>query len=88
MANRLPVVATKVGGIPELVLNGETGLLVEPDNPPELAGALSQLLDSRELRHRLGHEGRRRIESHFTLGRKLDETESLYRDLLGTNHNT
>jgi len=87
MANRLPVVATKVGGIPELVVNGETGLLVEPDNPPELAGALSQLFNSRELRHRLGHEGRRRIESHFTLERKLDETESLYRTLLGTNHN-
>jgi glycosyltransferase involved in cell wall biosynthesis len=86
MANRLPVVATNVGGIPELVVNGQTGLLVEPDNPPQLAGALSRLLDSRELRRQLGHEGRRRIESHFTLDRKLDETESLYRRLLGTNH--
>jgi len=86
MANRLPVVATNVGGIPELVINGETGLLVEPDNPSELAGALSRLLDSRELRSQLGQEGRRRIEAHFTLQQKLDQTETLYAQLLGSNH--
>ncbi|HXK59606.1 MAG TPA: glycosyltransferase family 4 protein [Acidobacteriota bacterium] len=86
MANSLPVVATNVGGIPELVVDGETGILVEPDNPSELAAALSRLLASRELRRRLGQQGRRRIERHFTLQRKLDQTERLYRSLLASNH--
>jgi L-malate glycosyltransferase len=82
MANRLPVVATKVGGIPELVKDGETGLLVQPDQPEQLAGALSHLLDSADLRHRFGQKGRRRIEERFTLSRKLDETERFYVQLL------
>jgi glycosyltransferase involved in cell wall biosynthesis len=86
MANSLPVVATSVGGIPELVVDGETGLLVRPDDPGELAVALSRLIGSPELRRRLGQEGRRRIESYFTLERKLDETEKLYLKLLGSNH--
>jgi L-malate glycosyltransferase len=86
MANRLPVVATKVGGIPELVLDGQTGLLVQPDQPEQLASALSHLLDSADLRRRFGREGRRRIEERFTLSRKLDETEKFYVKLLRTNH--
>lgn len=85
MANRLPVVATSVGGIPELVVNGETGLLVRPDDPADLAVALQRLLGSEQLRHRLGEQGRRRIETHFTLQRKLDETEKLYLKLLRPN---
>ena len=82
MANSLPVVATRVGGIPELVINGQTGLLVEPNDSEELARALAELLASDELRRLYGTEGRRRVEAHFTISRKLDETERFYSTLL------
>jgi glycosyltransferase involved in cell wall biosynthesis len=84
MGNSLPVVATGVGGIPELVAEGETGLLVIPNRPLELASALARLLSSPELRKRMGAAGRRRIETHFTLQRKLNQTEALYARLLAT----
>ena len=82
MANSLPVVATNVGGTPELVVDGETGLLVPPQEPSRLATALLKLLESEEVRVGMGVAGRRRVEQHFTLKRKLDETETLYRELL------
>jgi glycosyltransferase involved in cell wall biosynthesis len=82
MANRLPVLATEVGGIPELVINGETGLLVPPGDSARLTGALARLLSSAEERTRLGLAGRRRIEEHFTLAKKISRTEELYLELL------
>ena len=65
MAAGLPVVASRVGGIPEAVVDGETGLLVAPGDPEELAAALARLLDDPELRERLGAAGRSRVEKHF-----------------------
>ena len=82
MSNRLPVVATSVGGIPELVIDGETGLLVPPRDPERLARALQELLDSPELRKRMGESGRGRVEAHFTLERKIRNFERLYLELL------
>lgn len=82
MAGRLPVVATTAGGIPELVVDGQTGFLVPPQEPEPLYEALRRLLSSRELRRRMGEAGRRRIEDLFTLERKLDASEALYWELL------
>ena len=82
MASRLPVVATLVGGIPELVVDGETGVLVPPNDSQQLSGALTKLLESTELRERMGHAGWERVRDHFTLERKLDQTERLYIELL------
>ncbi len=82
MANSLPVVATRVGGIPELVISGQTGLLVEANDSEALAQALAELLSSADLRRLYGAEGRRRVEAHFTISRKLDETERFYSTLL------
>jgi glycosyltransferase involved in cell wall biosynthesis len=65
MAAGLPVVASRVGGIPELVVDGETGLLVPPGDPVGLADAIARLLDDRRLRERLGAAGRSRVEQHF-----------------------
>jgi glycosyltransferase involved in cell wall biosynthesis len=82
MAARLPVVATSVGGIPELVQDGVTGRLVAPNDPHQLAAALENLLKDGVLRERMGRLGRRRVESHFTLQRKLKATERAYEKLL------
>jgi glycosyltransferase involved in cell wall biosynthesis len=66
MAAGLPVVGTRVGGIPELVVNGETGFVVEPEDPPALAEALDSLAGNPELRRKLGDAGRRRGLEHFS----------------------
>jgi glycosyltransferase involved in cell wall biosynthesis len=66
MACGLPVVASKVGGIPEIFCNGEAGFLVEPNNPQELATAIERLLDSVELRTRMGIAARTIVEERFT----------------------
>ena len=82
MAIPLPVVATNVGGIPELVVDGETGFLTPAGDPEALAANLRLLLLSAELRAKMRCSGRLRVEHHFTLKKKLDETEQLYRRLL------
>jgi glycosyltransferase involved in cell wall biosynthesis len=65
MAMGLPVVSTDLSGIPEAVLHGTTGLLVEPKDPDALADALGKLLDDEELCGRMGLEGRRRVVETF-----------------------
>jgi len=67
MAAGRPVVATPVGGTPEVVSDGETGLLVPPRDPQALAAALRRVLEDRGLAERLAAAGRRRVEEHFTL---------------------
>jgi glycosyltransferase involved in cell wall biosynthesis len=67
MACGVALVATTGGALPEVVgTDGETGLLVSPDDPSALAGAISRLLDDPELRARLGAAGRERVMSRFT----------------------
>jgi glycosyltransferase involved in cell wall biosynthesis len=77
MATSLPIVATAVGGIPELVKNGENGLLVAPGDPAALARAIQQLVENPEESRRMGERGRDRMEAQFTLERKIRETEQL-----------
>ena len=67
MAAALPVVASSVGGVPEAVEDGETGLLVPPRDPVRLAAALERLLVEPALRRRLGANGRERVREHFGL---------------------
>jgi glycosyltransferase involved in cell wall biosynthesis len=67
MAHGRPVVATPVGGTPEVVADGETGLLVPPRDPAALAAALRRVLDDEALARRLGETARRRVEEQFTL---------------------
>jgi glycosyltransferase involved in cell wall biosynthesis len=76
MAAGLPVVATRVGGIPEAVTDGETGILVPPFVPPTLAQALSELAGDPERRARLGEAGRQRARLF-----SADRTEALTREL-------
>ena len=83
MAMGRAVVATAVGGIPDIVLAGETGLLVEPAHPAALAGAVSALLADPARAVRLGAAGRARAESTFSLGAHVDAVERLYEEVLG-----
>jgi glycosyltransferase involved in cell wall biosynthesis len=79
MAAGLPVVATGVGGVPELVVDGETGLLVRPGDPAALAAALRRLLEDPELRRKLGAAGRARVGTHFTLDSFHEAHVAVYR---------
>jgi glycosyltransferase involved in cell wall biosynthesis len=78
---RRPVVATRVGGIPEVVLDGKTGLLVPPDDPAALAAAVSHLVDDAALRTTLGLAGRARAERVFSAERMAAEFQSEYERL-------
>ncbi len=71
MASARPVVSTRLAGIPELVVDGQTGMLVAPGDSTALAQALEQLLRDPELRLRFGHAGRGRIEQHFRIERTV-----------------
>ncbi|MGH9087405.1 MAG: glycosyltransferase family 4 protein [Acidimicrobiales bacterium] len=84
MACGIPVVATSGGALPEVVgRSGETGLLVHPDDPGALAGAIAQLLDDAALRERLGAAGRRRVMDRFTWQVTAEGTAACYAALLG-----
>jgi glycosyltransferase involved in cell wall biosynthesis len=82
MAAGKPVVATAVGGVPELVIDGETGVLVEPRRPEKLASAILSLLRRPERAQELGERGRRRAAAHFDVRHMLAGIEEVYADLL------
>jgi starch synthase len=72
MAAGKAVVATKVGGVPEVVVDGVTGILVPPEDPRALAGAIVTLLKNPEQRERMGEAGRQRVIRDFTWARYVD----------------
>ncbi len=80
-AHGKPVVACRVGGIPEVVVDGETGILVPGESPSALSDALKQL-SSAALRRKMGHAARRRWEGHFTAAGMARELEAVYRSVL------
>jgi glycosyltransferase involved in cell wall biosynthesis len=82
MAAGLPVVATAVGGTPEVVVDGVTGLLVPPRDPVALAEAITRLLHDPDLRRQMGQAGRERVKERFTVERMVSRTEALYRELI------
>ena len=82
MAAGLPVVAFAIGGAKESVVDEETGLLVESGNVVALAQAIERLLDSPELRLRMGEKARERVERHFTWDRHVDTLLGIYETML------
>jgi glycosyltransferase involved in cell wall biosynthesis len=84
MAAGLPVVATNSGNLPELVIDGETGLLIEHQDRPALARQTRHLLDDADLRRRLGEAGRRRALEAFSTGAVSKKYANLYRELAET----
>jgi len=82
MAMGKPVISTKVGGIPEVVLDGVTGILVPPGDPRDLARAIMRLLNDTQLGESFGKEGRRRVERHFTLQAHAQRIQEIYGEIL------
>jgi glycosyltransferase involved in cell wall biosynthesis len=82
MANGCPTVYTRLGSGPELITDGEDGLLVDPARPAEIATALLRLLQDAELARRLGEAGRARILGAFTLEKLLPANEAFYADVV------
>ena len=81
LAMKRAVVATNVGGVPEVVRHGQTGLLVSPARPKELADKIESLLDQVALREKLGEAGRQFVVQKYSLQAMLNKTESLYGSL-------
>lgn len=82
MASGLPVVATHVGGNPELIVEGQTGTLVPPANPDVMADALQRYITDAALRGQHGIQGRQRIEQEFNLDTMVQRYMSVYDDVI------
>jgi glycogen(starch) synthase len=76
-----PVIASRLGGLPEVVVDGQTGLLIEPDDVTALSDAILRLLGEPEVAIGFGHAGRKHARS-FSIERYTDEYDSLYRKLI------
>jgi glycosyltransferase involved in cell wall biosynthesis len=86
MSGECPVVASRIGGIPEIVVEGETGLLVPPADPDALRDAIARLLGNRETMQRMGRAGRRRA-GLFQADAVVPQIEGVYREVLdGMGH--
>jgi len=82
MAASKPVVATNVGGNPEVVVDGETGFLVPPKDPQTMADAIMKILDNPELAKSMGRAGRKRVEQYFSLDRMVKDYTEVYEECL------
>jgi glycosyltransferase involved in cell wall biosynthesis len=83
MAAGLPVVATDSGGVPEIVVEGETGLLVPSEQPEPMADAIAQVLGEPDLARRMGAAGRARAVERFDVRRVARQVGEIYREILG-----
>jgi glycosyltransferase involved in cell wall biosynthesis len=82
MAAGLPVIASDVGGIPEIVRHDETGLLVAPGDPDQLAWHMTELLSDRDRAMKMGERGRMRVRERFSTAAWIERLGLLYRDVL------
>ena len=83
MAHGLPIVASNVGGVPEVIEHNQSGLLVQPGDPAALAAAIGELLDQPAVRARLGGAARERANTEFSLSAMVERYEELYLRALG-----
>lgn len=82
MAMQLPIVATNVGGTPEVIVDNQTGLLIPPANPHAISETIQYLFHRPYTRKIMGQSGRNRVFQHFTTSRMVQETKKLYYQLL------
>lgn len=82
MLHNLPVIATRVGGLQNVVVDGETGILIQPHQPKEIADAIKKLNGSAELLNRFAENGYNRAMQNYTEERYVNDVITLYRELL------
>lgn len=78
MAMEIPCVTTRITGIPELIRSGEDGILVAPSSVEELAEAILQLLEDKDLRRRIGKNGRKRVVEFYDLAKNVDRLSQIF----------
>jgi Glycosyltransferase len=81
MACGVPIVASKIGGIPDVVKDGENGLLVPPWDSEALADVIIYLLENEDIREKMGNIGREKVEG-YSWARIAEETEKVYKEVL------
>jgi len=82
MAAAKPIVAAAHGGLLDIIVDGETGVLVTPNDPESLAVAIAALVTDLPMRRRMGQEGRRRLEEHFSLKSYVKGFEKIYEKII------
>jgi glycosyltransferase involved in cell wall biosynthesis len=85
LAMEVPVIATRVGGVPEIIGHGQTGLLCPPADPTALAAALRTLMADPSLRARLARAGRALVEREFSFSRRMQKERAIYDRVLGAD---
>lgn len=88
MAVGLPTVDTRVGGVPDVVVDGKTGFLVPPRDSNALANAIIRLLKDEDMRQRMGEAGRRRVDPAFGVEAMVSKIESVYEELIAEKTNS
>lgn len=81
MLSNLPVIASNLGGLSEVVINNETGFLIEPNNSNQLEEKMELLINEPELRKIFGENGKKRVEENFSTNKFISEFEKVYKDL-------
>lgn len=82
MAMKVPVIATNVGGLPEVIADGETGILIPPGDVDALSDAIKCLIENPELRMKMGENGRKRVLERFTIEENVRKTEDIFLQLI------
>ena len=85
LACETPVIATRVGGIPEIIKNNETGILISPNNPKSLAEAIQHLLENKDLRYKMGREGRKYVMKWHSIENVCKKLCAIYEQLIDAN---
>lgn len=88
MAAGKPVIATSVGGTPEAIIDGTTGILVPPMDVDAMSGAITRLVGDTDLQRRLGEAGRERAEANYSVDRYVSRLDEIYRHYSGINRST
>jgi len=88
LAQKVPVIASRVGGLQEVIQDGKTGLLVEPGAPSAIAEKIIALLEDREYANQLAEAGCADVRSRFTMAKMVEATEAIYADLMVVKRRT
>jgi len=84
MAMKVPVVATNVGGLPEVVEDGKTGLIIPAGDVDALCSSIKYLIDNSDIRLKMGENGRKRVLERFTIEENVRKTENIFLQLIGS----